>query len=307
MIDIGNATTRKELGLLLGEPNLAKTREGVFNCKNSSRYLLFVNLNKDSAKENLKFDDYFQDEVFHWDSQPKQSITVPSIRAIVEGDREVHLFARIYPKIKSKTQPYIYCGQLIYKGYDERTANPVHMIFRVKEMRYDLEDDHPLSLIYHWKPSHEGQKGSYNSRDLDSATKGAKRSYKKPNETERRGLVTSRVGQGYYRHRVREKWQDTCPVTGYSSPNILIASHIVPWKSCNDAERLDEDNGILLSPNVDALFDKHLISFGDDGRLILGSKVTAEDLQVLGIPTGVVIDVTEGMKPFLHRHRSLLK
>ena len=34
----------------------------------------------------------------------------------------------------------------------------------------------------------------------------------KPNKTERRGLVTSRVGQGYYRQQILEKWNGTCPV-----------------------------------------------------------------------------------------------
>ena len=307
MIKIGASTTRKELQELLGEEHLAQSREGIYNCKKSDRCLLFVNLNKDSAKESLKFDDYFQGEVFHWDSQPKQSFGVPSIQAMVNGDKEVHLFARIYPKIKSKTQPYIYCGSLTYDSYDEATSRPVHLMFRADDMRYDLPEDHPLSRIYHWKPSHEGQQGTYGPTVDIEKKKGRKRYYKPPNDTERTGLVTSRVGQGYYRHLVREKWQDTCPVTGYCNPKILIASHIVPWKDCNKDEKLDPENGILLSPNVDALFDKHLISFSDEGQIMLGQAVTAEDLGRLGISPDAVIPVTAGMVPYLRRHRELLK
>ncbi|HWY97717.1 MAG TPA: hypothetical protein VNY36_01420, partial [Bacteroidia bacterium] len=49
-----------------------------------------------------------------------------------------------------------------------------------------------------------------------------------PNETERRGLVTSRVGQGAYRKRIIHRWEYKCAVTGFDKLNILIASHIVP-------------------------------------------------------------------------------
>ena len=105
---------------------------------------------------------------------------------------------------------------------------------------------------------------------------------------------------------MREKWQDTCPVTGYCNPKILIASHIVPWKDCNKDEKLDPENGILLSPNVDALFDKHLISFSDEGQIMLGQAVTAEDLGRLGISPDAVIPVTAGWF-LLERHRELLK
>ena len=190
---------------------MAQSREGIYNCKKSDRCLLFVNLNKDSAKESLKFDDHFQGEVFHWDSQPKQSFGVPSIQAMVNGDKEVHLFARIYPKIKSKTQPYIYCGSLTYGYHDETTSRPVHLMFRADDMRYDLPEDHPLSRIYHWKPSHEGQQSTYGPTvEVEKKKDESVTTNRPPRRSE---LVWSlRVGQGYYR-LLREKWQDTCPVT----------------------------------------------------------------------------------------------
>ena len=53
----------------------------------------------------------------------------------------------------------------------------------------------------------------------------------------------------------------------------MIASHIVPWKDSSDQERRDVNNGILLSPTYDALFDKHLISFDDTGSIIISSKI----------------------------------
>ncbi|MDQ3018159.1 MAG: HNH endonuclease, partial [Bacteroidota bacterium] len=50
-----------------------------------------------------------------------------------------------------------------------------------------------------------------------------------PNETERRGLITSRVGQGAYRKRIIHRWEYKCAVTDFDKLNLLIASHILPW------------------------------------------------------------------------------
>ena len=93
-----------------------------------------------------------------------------------------------------------------------------------------------------------------------------RKNYTKPNKTERKGLVNTRVGQGWYRDALIERWNGTCPLTGCSQLKILIASHIVGWAE-DESNRLNVDNGILLSPNADALFDKNLISFTDDGEL----------------------------------------
>lgn len=116
-------------------------------------------------------------------------------------------------------------------------------------------------------------------------------------------MVTSRVGQGYYRQQIVDKWDGTCPVTKCKIKSILISSHILPWSKSNDEEKLDVENGILLSPNIDSLFDKHLISFTDEGKLIISSKISLDELYVLGIDPNVKIPVTEGMKKYLEIHR----
>jgi hypothetical protein len=134
-----------------------------------------------------------------------------------------------------------------------------------------------------------------------------KRRYKLPTKTERKGLVTSRVGQGEYRHALLDKFEGKCAVTQLGIEEVLIASHIVPWRDSNDHERLDPDNGILLSPNYDALFDKHLISFEDSGEIIVSPMIKPNQLSLLGISTEAKISVTELMKPYLARHRAKLR
>lgn len=105
----------------------------------------------------------------------------------------------------------------------------------------------------------------------------------KPTETERKGLVTSRVGQGAYRKSIIHRWEYHCAVTGFNKPEILIASHIKPWKDANNDERMDVNNGILLSPVYDALFDRHFISFENSGKIILSNQIETEAYKKLGV------------------------
>lgn len=125
-----------------------------------------------------------------------------------------------------------------------------------------------------------------------------------PTETERKGLVTSRVGQGAYRKRIICRWDFKCAVTGFDNLNILVASHILPWARANDIQRLDVDNGILLSPNYDALFDKHLITFENNGKIILSEFIKQDAFQKLGV-TGKerINNFSEYNHVYLDRHR----
>ena len=137
-------------------------------------------------------------------------------------------------------------------------------------------------------------------------TKDHQEIYIPPNETERKGLVTTRVGQGKYRRDLIQKFEGKCAVTKTNIIEILIASHIVPWRESNDKERTDKDNGILLSPLYDALFDKHLISFQEDGKILISKSITDKRLIAL-IDKNASIDISEGMKKYLQRHRALFR
>lgn len=128
--------------------------------------------------------------------------------------------------------------------------------------------------------------------------------FKLPNETERKGLITSRVGQGAYRKRIVHRWEYKCAVTGFDKLNLLIASHIVPWSDSNDHERLDVHNGILLSPTYDALFDRHLISFENNGRIILSTAIETQAFQKIGVNGNETIkDLSNYNLEYLEKHR----
>ena len=291
---------------LLVQPSLEKVREGVFSCNNSQSYLLFVDLEKKSKEEKFHFDDFFEEDYFHWDTQTTQHINSPKIQEIVKGERTPHLFVRVVQKIKSKTQPFVYCGRLQYGKYEKGTSKPVHIIFQ--NIDYDdYTENENLIDIYLWKPSKVGGTTKSKISMQGKISTNRRSNYKKPNQTERSGLVVSRVGQGYYRQQIIEKWKGQCAITGLSVKSLLIASHIVPWSESNDEERLDPDNGILLSPNFDALFDKHLISFNDDGSIIVSETILSKYRETLGLSNSIYISVDDGMIKYLRRHHRRFK
>jgi len=301
-LKLGNKYSKKDLSDLLDQPTLSLVREGLYHCKNSDSTLFFVDLEKKGKEDRFHFDDFFEEDFFHWDSQTTQHINSPKIQEIVTGKRTPHLLIRIQPKIKNKTQPFVYCGRLIYSEHEKHTSKPVHIVFQ--NIDYDDNTDNDdLIDIYHWKPSKIGKTTKSKISKSGVVSEKRKISYKKPNETERKGLVVSRVGQGYYRQQIIEKWNGSCPITKSNLKSILISSHIVPWSESNDEERLDVENGILLSPNIDSLFDKHLISFEDDGSILISEKVDLSNRDSLGINEEIKILITEGMKKYLKRHR----
>ncbi len=136
---------------------------------------------------------------------------------------------------------------------------------------------------------------------------GVELDYLYPNATERRGLVTSRVGQGAYRKRILHRWEYKCAVTGFDKLDVLIASHILPWAKADYNQRLDVHNGILLSPAYDALFDRHLISFENSGKIILADAIQPQAFLKIGV-TGHerIRNLSPSNFDYLEKHRSTL-
>jgi len=106
--------------------------------------------------------------------------------------------------------------------------------------------------------------------------------YLKLSDTEREAIIKSRIGQGYFRDNLVKYWKK-CSVTGCSKISILRASHIKPWAKSTVNERLSCFNGLLLCPNLDVCFDKGYITFDNDGKILISSKLNQKDLNVLGI------------------------
>lgn len=120
--------------------------------------------------------------------------------------------------------------------------------------------------------------------------------------TEKAQLTIARVGQGLFRQRLLSYWGKCC-VTGCELQAVLRASHIKPWRHSSNSERLDVYNGLLLSPNFDALFDKGLISFDDTGMVLLSPHLSRAALKSLGCNASMKITVALEHAKYLSYHR----
>jgi putative restriction endonuclease len=118
-------------------------------------------------------------------------------------------------------------------------------------------------------------------------------------ETDRVAIVRARVGQGLFKERVG-KIESRCRITGVENPVHLVASHCKPWRDSTNDERLNAENGLLLTPSIDHLFDRGFIGFENNGALIISPVAH-------GIDTKGAVNVgvfTSGQKQFLDFHRN---
>lgn len=139
-------------------------------------------------------------------------------------------------------------------------------------------------------------------REFESATRTM------PRSTEAERLVVQRVGQDIFRRALLDYWGGACAVLGVAEPRLLRASHIRPWAECrSDAERLDVYNGLLLAAHLDAAFDAFLISFEDDGRILISPSLSDADRAALGIHADLrLTKIAPGHLPQLTWHRERL-
>jgi putative restriction endonuclease len=125
-------------------------------------------------------------------------------------------------------------------------------------------------------------------------------------ETERMAIIRARSGQGLFKERVG-KIESRCRITGVENPVHLVASHCKPWRDSTNEERLNGENGLLLTPSIDHLFDRGFIGFEDNGKLIISPVAHRPSLQRMGIDTSRAINVggfSDGQKQFLDFHRN---
>jgi putative restriction endonuclease len=96
-------------------------------------------------------------------------------------------------------------------------------------------------------------------------------------------LINARIGQGIFRTKALKLWGGRCAVTNSKTLDAIRASHIKPWRSSTDKERLDPNNGLPLIASLDALFDAGLISFDESGKLIVSSMLQVKERHIFGI------------------------
>ena len=118
----------------------------------------------------------------------------------------------------------------------------------------------------------------------------------------KKAVVNVRINQGKFRDFLLKRYKKCC-LCGVENHALLTASHIKPWTESESKEQLDVDNGFLMCPNHDKIFDKGYITFDDDGKIIISDRLTENDRELLNVDSRKHIELTEGNKKYLKFHR----
>ena len=122
---------------------------------------------------------------------------------------------------------------------------------------------------------------------------------------DKEAIVKVRIGHGKFKKALLRR-QDHCQVCGLDLEGLLIASHIKPWSKSDENEKVDPENGLLLCPNHDALFDKGLISFTDGGDLLLSFVVDPNAKGKLDLNNTLKLSMSSKRKDYMLWHRENL-
>ncbi|PIP75319.1 HNH endonuclease [Candidatus Kuenenbacteria bacterium CG22_combo_CG10-13_8_21_14_all_39_9] len=151
------------------------------------------------------------------------------------------------------------------------------------------------SLSYSFNPYYHPAKERQVKEDIEQ---------KKLPEREKEQLVKARIGQGTYRQKLLEESSE-CIITRVNDERILMASHIKPWSVSNDTEKIDHNNGLVLTPTYDKLFDQGFITFENDGTIIISPYISPLNIKKLNLAQGrkFTIPQTDKRNEYLTYHR----
>lgn len=124
-------------------------------------------------------------------------------------------------------------------------------------------------------------------------------------ETTRQAVVLARRGQGLFKQNVMKR-ESFCRLTRVDRIEHLRASHCKPWRDANNTERLDGENGLLLTPDADHLFDRGFVSFDDNGDVLVSPVAHVPSMIQMGLDPKLLKNVgafSDGQKGYLAFHR----
>lgn len=174
------------------------------------------------------------------------------------------------------------------------------LILRLRQQtNYLVPSEHAIELQKLWNSSNIIIEDALNSNDLENLIN------VEITETEKEQVIKSRVGQSAFKKALLRN-DKKCRLCGVSDERFLVASHIKPWSQSNNQERLDVNNGLLLCPNHDALFDKGYISFDDNGIIMISDSLVEGTKVFLNINESMNIRMNEGQQHYMKWHRENL-
>lgn len=180
--------------------------------------------------------------------------------------------------IKDGRKPLVF--QMMGEGRQYRYLGQfVSLSSYVQPNTPDTKGDPRNAIVFRLQPidTHDGAGlfGYERTAAGDEASVGA-------SGTAQNRVVQVRTKQRLFRERLISV-ERGCRLTGIEDLRFLRANHIKPWAISEDSERVDGQNGLLLAPNADLLFDRGWISFEDCGKLMISSKLPPEVGTALGL------------------------
>jgi putative restriction endonuclease len=222
-------------------------------------------ITKEKQKNLTQYEDHIDEDILFWEGEEKHGTDL----RIASGKDTVHVLYR-----ERHHSSFVYKGRAALKHHQLLTNRPSKFVFHLVDLAVttenivsDIQNSYGLSV------------------------------------TEKEAIIKSRIGQGKFRKNAFELWK-SCAVTGFAKRNVLVASHIKPWRVSNNEERITPHNSLVLLPTLDKLFDKGYISFETSGQIQLANTINQSDLLKAGITKELKLrEVPSTIKPFLEYHQ----
>ena len=218
-------------------------------------------------------------------------------RILLSGPEEVRLASARHDAL----------GVVTEKGEGYRLELPSPLVGELAARRFSAPGD---ALFVPDLEGHRGllRQGAELARSLPDLPRrryqeGLERTLAGLESTEVRRLVAQRVGQDLFREALLDYWGGACAVTGLDLPELLFASHAKPWAEASDEERLDVYNGFLLRADLDALFDRGLVTFDLRGELVSSPVLCPRHREALGLEGLRLRRISPFHGPYLAWHR----
>ncbi len=277
-LKIGDVYDRPILASLWGLAGHQAISRGVFTPARTNLIFLFVTRIKQTCLTQYR--DFMCEDVLQWEGEERHANDTRIANASKNGD-EIHLFYR-----ELHHTPFTYHGRIILVSFISHDAAPSEFAFEVISKSVASVGQEPSSA-------------------KEDGTAYAIATSSTLNGIDKRILAKTRgIAQTFFRSNLLKLWDGACSVTGVSDPRVLRASHIKPWKDSSSEEKLDRNNGLLLIPDLDALFDEGMITFQTDGAMRQSPSFSVADKRKMRIDRSFRLrHVTDEMKPYLEYHR----
>lgn len=120
---------------------------------------------------------------------------------------------------------------------------------------------------------------------------------------EREALIKVRVNQSVFRKLLMRRYTHCC-LCDVDDESLLVASHIKPWAKSSHAEKVDVNNGLLLCPNHDKLFDRGYISFDNGGHIVISDELSKNCAISMNIKNDMQIELSNDNIKYMEYHRN---